>query len=147
DAERERGALAAVTRARALAATRGTDAERALIDALAARHSLSPGADRATLDRAYADAMRGVARRFPADLDVATLFADALMNLRPWSLWTADGRPQPETPEIVATLEGALAADPGHPGANHLYIHAVEASPDPRRAEAAADRLRQLMPG
>ena len=147
DAERERGAWAAVSRARTLAATRGTEPERALIAALAARHSASPTADRAALDRAYADAMRDVTRHFPADLDAATLFADALMNLRPWSPWTPEGTPQPGTEEIVATLERVLAADPRHPGANHLYIHAVEASPDPRRAEAAADRLRALMPG
>ena len=147
DAERERGAWAAVSRARTLAATRGTEPERALIAALAARHSAAPTADRAALDRAYADAMRDVTRRFPADLDAATLFADALMNLRPWSLWTPEGTPQPGTEEIVATLERVLAADPRHPGANHLYIHAVEASPDPRRAEAAADRLLALMPG
>ena len=147
DVDRERGALAAVTQARTLAAAGGTDRERALIEALAARHSASPGADRAALDRAYADAMREVARRFPADLDAGTLFADALMNLRPWSLWTREGKPQPGTEEIVATLERVLAADPMHPGANHLYIHAVEASPDPRRAEAAADRLLRLMPG
>ena len=147
DAERERGAWAAVSRARTLAAARGTEPERALIAALAARHSAAPTADRAALDRAYADAMRDVTRRFPADLDAATLFADALMNLRPWSLWTPEGTPQPGTEEIVATLERVLAADPRHPGANHLYIHAVEASPDPRRAEAAADRLLALMPG
>jgi len=147
DAERERGAWAAVSRARTLAATRGTEPERALIAALAARHAVAPTADRAALDRAYADAMRDVTRRFPADLDAATLFADALMNLRPWSLWTPEGTPQPGTEEIVATLERVLAADPRHPGANHLYIHAVEASPDPRRAEAAADRLLALMPG
>jgi tetratricopeptide (TPR) repeat protein len=91
--------------------------------------------------------MREVARRFPDDLDAGTFFADALMNLRPWSLWTAEGAAQPGTDEIVATLERVLAANPRHPGANHLYIHAVEASPDPRRAEAAADRLLGLMPG
>jgi tetratricopeptide (TPR) repeat protein len=147
DAQRERAALAAVTQARTLVAARGTEPERALIAALAARHSASPTADRTALDRAYADAMREVTRRFPADLDAATLFADALMNLRPWSLWMPDGKPQPGTEEIVATLERVLAADPRHPGANHLYIHAVEASPDPRRAEAAADRLLGLMPG
>jgi tetratricopeptide (TPR) repeat protein len=147
DVERERGALAAVTQAQALSAAAGTERERAIIGALAARHSASPGADRAALDRAYADAMREVARRFPDDLDAATLFADALMNLRPWSLWTPAGAPQPGTAEIVATLERVLAVDPMHPGANHLYIHAVEASPDPRRAEAAADRLLRLMPG
>jgi tetratricopeptide (TPR) repeat protein len=147
DAERERGAWTAATQARTLAAARGTEPERALISALAARHSASPAADRAALGRAYADAMRTVTRRFPADLDAATLFADALMNLRPWSLWTPEGKPQPGTEELVATLERVLAADPRHPGANHLYIHAVEASSDPRRAEAAADRLRGLMPG
>jgi len=147
DAERERGALTAVSQARTLAAMAATDRERALIAALATRHSASPTADRAALDRAYADAMRDVSRRFPDDLDAATLLADALMNLRPWSLWTTEGAPQPGTEEIVATLERVLAVDPMHPGANHLYIHAVEASPDPRRAEAAADRLRGLMPG
>jgi tetratricopeptide (TPR) repeat protein len=146
DAERERGAWHAVQRARALAAG-ATERERAVIEALAARHAESAVADRTTLDRAYADAMREVARRFPADHDSATLFADALMNLQPWRLWTADGRPQPGTEEIVQTLERVLAAAPDHPGANHLYIHAVEASPDPRRAVAAADRLGALMPG
>ena len=147
DAERELGALSAVNQARTLAAMAATDRERALIAALATRHSATPGADRAALDRAYADAMRDVSRRFPDDLDAATLLADALMNLRPWSLWTPEGAPQPGTEEIVVTLERVLAADPMHPGANHLYIHAVEASPDPRRAEVAADRLRGMMPG
>ena len=147
DADREQGALSAVNQARVLAAVAANDRERALIAALASRHSAAPGADRAALDRAYADAMREVSRRFPDDLDAATLLADALMNLRPWSLWTVDGAPQPGTEEIVVTLERVLAADPLHPGANHLYIHAVEASPDPRRAEPAADRLRGLMPG
>jgi tetratricopeptide (TPR) repeat protein len=147
DAERERGAFTAINQARTLAAAAATERERALIAALATRHSATPGADRAALDRAYADAMRDVSRRFPDDLDAATLLADALMNLRPWSLWTPEGAPQPGTEEIVVTLERVLAADPTHPGANHLYIHAVEASPDPRRAEAAADRLRGLMPG
>ncbi|HEY7041810.1 MAG TPA: hypothetical protein VID28_23270 [Methylomirabilota bacterium] len=147
DAEREQGALAAITRAQGLAATGADERERALITALARRHSPAPTADRAALDRAYADAMREVTGRFPDDLDAATLYADALMNLRPWSLWTSEGAPQPGTEEIVVTLERVLAIDPMHPGANHLYIHAVEASPDPRRAEAAADRLLGLMPG
>jgi len=147
DAERELGALTAVNQARTLAAVAATERERALIAALATRHSATPGADRAALDRAYADAMREVSRRYPDDLDAATLLADALLNLRPWSLWTPEGAPQPGTEEIVVTLERVLAANPMHPGANHLYIHAVEAGPDPRRAEAAADRLRGLMPG
>ena len=115
--------------------------------ALAARHGSTPERDRAVLDRAYADAMRDVVRRFPGDLDAATLFADAMMNLRPWALWTQDGKPEPGTEEIVVTLERVLAANPNHPGANHLYIHAVEGSPTPERALAAADRLGALTPG
>jgi tetratricopeptide (TPR) repeat protein len=146
DAAREKAAYAAMQEATRLA-DRVTPRERANIEALAKRHSAAPGADRAALDRAYADAMREVAQRFPEDLDAATLYADALMNLRPWNLWKPDGSMQPETPEILATLERVLRANPDHPGALHLYIHAVEAGPDPRRGEAAADRLAPLMPG
>jgi len=146
DAERERGAGEAIQTARANLG-RATDREQAIIEALAVRHSPDAKGDRAALDRAYAAAMREVSRRFPDDLDAATLFADALMNLRPWHLWTEDGKPAPDTEEIVHTLERVLAAAPNHPGANHLYIHAVEASPDPGRATAAADRLGPLMPG
>jgi tetratricopeptide (TPR) repeat protein len=146
DAERERAALEAVRKARALAAP-VTPRERASIEALTTRHSADPWADRGTLDRAYADAMREVVRRFPDDPDAATFLADALMNLRPWDLWRQDGTPQPGTEEIVQTLERVLAAHPNHPGALHLYIHAVEASPEPARAEAVADRLGPLMPG
>ena len=122
-------------------------AERAMIQALAKRHSSDPAAKRETLDRAYADAMREVARQYPDDLEASTFFADSMMNLRPWNLWTADGAPQPGTEEIVVTLERVIARNPNHPGALHLYIHAVEASREPGRAEAAADRLRPLMPG
>ena len=146
DAERERGAGEAVQKARALAA-KATPRERAIIEAQAVRHSTDPEADRAALDRAYADAMREVARQFPDDPDAATFLADAMMNLRPWHLWTQDGKPEPGTEEIVATLERVLAANPNHPGALHLYIHAVEASPEPERGEAVADRLGPLMPG
>jgi tetratricopeptide (TPR) repeat protein len=146
DADRETVAYAAIQEARRRA-DRVTPRERATIDALATRHSTAPRAERAALDRAYADAMREVARRFPEDLDAATLFADALMNLRPWDLWKPDGTMQPETAEILATLERVLQASPDHPGALHLYIHAVEGGPDPARGEAAADRLAPLMPG
>lgn len=146
DAERERGALEAVQKARALAA-KATTRERAIIEAQAVRHSADPKADRAALDRAYADAMRGVTRSFPDDPDAGTFFADAMMNLRPWHLWMQDGKPQPGTEEIVQTLERVLAAHPNHPGALHLYIHAVEASSEPERGEGAADRLGPLMPG
>ena len=146
DAEREQAAFTAIQQAVVLAG-RVTEGERATIEALAKRHAVTPPADRAALDRAYADAMREVTRRFPDDLDAATLFADALMNLRPWNLWKPDGSMQPETPEILATLERVMRANPDHPGALHLYIHAIEAGPDPRRGEVAADRLRPLMPG
>jgi hypothetical protein len=146
DADREQRALAAVGEAERRAAT-ATPQERALIRAMASRHSAYSAAKREDLDRAYADAMRDVARQFPDDLEAATVFADAMMNRRPWNLWTPDGAPQPGTEEIVQTLEGILAKNPNHPGAIHLYIHAVEASRAPGRAEAPADRLAQLMPG
>jgi hypothetical protein len=131
DRRRARGARAG-GRAPGPAAPPGvTPVERALIGALARGIPRCPRAARPALDRAYADAMRQVARQFPLDLEAQTFFADALMNLRPWNLWTPEGAPQPETEEIVATLERALARNPDHPGAAHLYIHAVEASTDP----------------
>ena len=121
--------------------------ERALIEALATRYSDPPPADpkaQRALDEAYAAAMRKVAGRFPNDVDVQALFAEALMNLRPWDLWSKDGEPRPETPEIIAALERVLARDPRHPGANHYFIHTLEASPHPEKALAAADRLGAL---
>ncbi|WP_437727434.1 tetratricopeptide repeat protein [Sorangium sp. So ce861] len=143
---RERAAFEAVAQARALAAS-ATARERAYIEALAERHAATPGRDRTALDRAYASAMRELARRFPDDLDASVLFAEALMALRPWDLWTLDGRPQPGTEEIVSTLEGVLRRDPEHLGANHYYIHAVEASRAPERALPSAERLGGLAPG
>jgi tetratricopeptide (TPR) repeat protein len=121
--------------------------ERALIDALAKRYANPQPEDRSGLDRAYADAMREVWKKYPKDPDVGALFAEAMMNLRPWDQWTPDGRPQPGTDEIIATLDAVLTLNPNHPLANHLYIHAVEASPNPERAMAVADRLRNLQPG
>jgi len=121
--------------------------ERALIDALAKRYANLQPEDRSGLDRAYADAMREVWKNFPKDPDVGALFGEAMMDLRPWDQWTPDGKPQPGTDEIVATLEAVLKLNPNHPLANHLFIHAVEASPNPERASAAADRLRNLQPG
>jgi tetratricopeptide (TPR) repeat protein len=144
--DRENRALTAVRQAQKLAAG-ASPAEQAIIQAVAQRHAGDPATKRDALDRAYADAMRAVATQFPEDLDAATFFADAMMNLRPWNLWAADGAPHPGTEEIVQTLERVLAKNPDHPGALHLYIHAVEASRQPGRAEAAADRLRTLMPG
>src|SRR5439155_11699157 len=110
-------------------------------------YSIDPGAGRGALDRAYAGAMREVSRRYADDLDAATLFAESLMDLRPWHLWTLDGKPEEGTEEIVSILESVLRRSPNHPGANHYYIHAVEASPHPERALASARRLESLMPG
>jgi len=133
-------------RAKALAAGAG-ETEQALIDALGKRYADPQPEDRHPLDEAYAAAMRDVWKKHPNDADVATLFAEAAMDLRPWNLWTRDGRPQPGTEEILATLAAAMKLDPRHPGANHLYIHAVEASPEPAKGIGAADLLRDLVPG
>lgn len=123
-----------------------TPRERAYIEALAARYTGKAG-DRAQADRAYADAMRRVTESFPGDLDARTLYAEALMDLRPWSYWTRDGRPHPETTLVQASLEKVLAAHKNHPGALHLWIHLWESTDTPERAEAEADRLLPLMPG
>jgi len=146
DAERATAAHAALQRAIALA-PKASPAEQAYIAALTTRYSDDPNADRKALDRAYADAMRQLARSQPDDLDASTLFAESLMDLRPWDLWSPDGQPRPETPEIVATLEGVLQKDPNHPGANHYYIHAIEASPEPEKGLPSAQRLPALVPG
>ena len=138
-------AHAAVRRALA-AADRVTPRERALIQALAERYAAEPSADRAALDSAYANAMTGVAARFPDDIEIQVLHADALMNLSPWNYWTATGEPRPATPVILERLERALAENPDHPGACHLFIHAVEAT-EPARAVECAERLAALMPG
>jgi tetratricopeptide (TPR) repeat protein len=121
--------------------------EQALIEALAKRYANPQPEDRSGLDRAYADAMREQWKKYPKDPDVGALFAEAMMDLRPWDQWTPEGKPQPGTDEILATLDAVLKLNPNHPLANHLYIHAVEASPNPERASTAADRLRNLQPG
>src|SRR4030095_4939695 len=128
-------------------AANASPVERALMDALAKRYADPQPEDRSELDRAYANAMREVWKKYPKDPDVGALFAEAMMNLRPWDQWTPDGKPQPGTDEIIATLDAVLTLNPNHPLANHLYIHALEASPNPSRAIAAADRLRNLQPG
>ncbi len=125
---------------------KATAVECDLIDALSKRYAASPPNDRKSLDEAYAAAMREVWKKYPNDADLAVLFAESMMDLRPWDLWTHDGKPQPGTQEIVATLETALRLQPDHPGALHLHIHAVEASPNPGQATASGDRLRQLVP-
>jgi tetratricopeptide (TPR) repeat protein len=146
DAAASQAASAAVARARELAPA-AQPVEQDLIAALSQRYTEPPPEDRAQLDAAYASVMREVHRKYPEDADVAVLFAESMMDLRPWDLWTADGKPQPGTEEIVATLESVLARHPRHPGACHYYIHAVEASPQPEKAVPAADRLASLVPG
>lgn len=128
-------------------ATAGLPVERALIAALGKRYAQPQPEDRGPLDRAYADAMRAVWQAHPQDADAGALFAEAMMDLRPWDQWTPEGGAQPGTAEIIATLDAVLRIEPRHPFANHLYIHAVEASPHPERGIAAADRLRDLQPG
>ena len=122
-------------------------AERGYIAAMAKRFPADPKADLRQAAEQYRDAMRELVRDFPDDLDAATLFAEAGMDLHPWGLWSKDGTPQEGTEEIVATLESVLKRDPNHLGANHYYIHAVEASNDPERALPAANRLAALAPG
>lgn len=121
--------------------------EQAYIEALAKRYAPAAPADRSSLDLDYANAMREVSQQFPDDMDAATLFAEALMDLTPWAYWTTDGQPTTYSSEIVSTLESVLQRAPNHPGANHFYIHAVEASLDPGRAVPSAERLPSLVPG
>lgn len=123
-----------------------SEREQAYIDALARRYS-GRAEDRAAGDRAYAEAMAQVVRRFPDDLDAAALYAEAVMDLRPWGYWMPDGTPYQGTREIVALLESVMQRNPKHPGALHLYIHLLEPTKEPGRAEAAADALLPLMPG
>lgn len=146
DAKSEVRAVEAVQKATARLA-HATPRERAYVEALAVRYSAKKAATRKSKDEAYAKAMRRLAHEYPEDTDAATLFAEALMVLRPWDYWRADGRPQPGTEDIVTTLERALQQHPDHPGACHYYIHAVEASPDPQRGLPCAMRLPSLMPG
>jgi pimeloyl-ACP methyl ester carboxylesterase len=145
DAGRVKAAYEAIQKAQSLGAG-ATERERDYIAALAKRFSPEAQPDYKKLALAYRDAMRELHRRYPDDLDAATLFADSLMNVRPWQLWTKDGQPVEGTEEIVATLEEVLKRDPNHAGANHLYIHAVEASKHPERALPSAARLEKLAP-
>ncbi|MEM7050372.1 MAG: hypothetical protein AAF604_11970 [Acidobacteriota bacterium] len=121
--------------------------EQDYIDALATRYDGDPASDREPLDRAYAEAMAALAAKYPEDDDAQSLYAEAVMNTMPWDYWLDGENPKPETAQVLATLEGVLERSPEHPLALHLYIHAVEASSKPERAEAAADRLADLVPG
>src|SRR5512134_914337 len=120
--EEERRAMEAIRHARARLAEAG-GAEQAYIEALTKRYVSTKRGTRASLDKSYAEAMRRVWRQYPDDPDAGVLFAEALMDLRPWDLWTADGKPKPGTDEIISTLEAVLANHPDHPGACHYYIH------------------------
>lgn len=124
-----------------------TPREQAYVDAMVKRYTAVAPGNRRPLDKAFSDAMGEVVDRFPDDLDAAAIHAEAMMNLMPWDYFTADGEPKPLTTAVISTLESILARNPDHAGAIHLYIHAVEASRTPERAEAGADRLGKLVPG
>jgi tetratricopeptide (TPR) repeat protein len=145
DPDRELAAYQAVQQALALA-SKASKQEQDYITALAKRYSQDPSADLYQLAVDYAKAMATLVERHPDDLDAATLYAESLMDLHPWQHWTKDGKPQPDTEKIVALLESVLKRNPNHTGANHYYIHAVEASPSPERALVSAKRLGSLAP-
>ena len=139
-------AFAAINKAMDLRET-ATAQEQALIEALATRYNGDPATERPPLDTAYAEAMGRFVANYPSDDDAAAMFAEAWMNTMPWDYWSADGEPKPETVGVIEALEGILYRQPDHALALHLYIHAVEASADPGRAEDEADMLANLVPG
>jgi tetratricopeptide (TPR) repeat protein len=145
DPDREKAAFEAVHKALSLSAG-APENERSYIEALAKRYSTDPKADLKKLAVQYKDAMKAVVSRYPDDLDAATLYAESLMDLHPWQLWSPDGRPTEGTEEVIEVLESVLKRNPQHVGANHYYIHAVEASPHPERALPSAERLTKLVP-
>jgi tetratricopeptide (TPR) repeat protein len=145
DDPRAEQAFAAIQKAKSLAVI-GPALEREYVDAMAGRYSADPKANRAALAQVYSKAMGELSQRHPDDLDAATLYAESLMNLRPWKLWRLDGRPEEGTDRIVTVLESILARDPNHIGANHYYVHTVEASKSPARALPSAKRLETLAP-
>ncbi len=145
DPDRYKKAHEAIARAGELAAN-ASPSEKAYIAAMALRFPSDPAADHRLSAERYRNAMGDVVTQFPDDLDAATLFAEAGMDLHPWSLWRKDGTPEGGTEDIIAALESVLKRDPNHMGAIHYYIHAVEASPNPERALAAANRLAALAP-
>ncbi|HEV8257570.1 MAG TPA: hypothetical protein VGR42_11385 [Casimicrobiaceae bacterium] len=145
DAKAHKAAYQALQKAIALK-SKAAPAGRAYIDALSKRYSANAEADIEPLQVAYKDAMKALVRRYPQDNDAAVLYAESLMDLHPWKFWAPDGTPNEGTQEIVAVLERVLARSPQHIGANHYYIHAVEASPHPEKALASAKRLETLAP-
>jgi tetratricopeptide (TPR) repeat protein len=145
DLAREQAATDAAQKALALAKNK-PEIERAYIEALGKRYSIDPKADLKKLAVDYKNAMGELVKKYPDDLDAAVLYAESAMDLRPWQLWSADGKPAEGTEEIITVLESVLRRNPNHAGAIHYYIHAVEASPHPERALAYAPKLPQLMP-
>ena len=145
DVQQLTDAFAALQKASQLA-PKANAADQAYITALTRRYAKDPETDRKKLAADYKTAMGELVKQYPDDLDAATLYAESMMNLRPWQLWSLDGKPAEGTLEIVAVLEGVLRRDPRHTGANHYYIHAIEASPTPERGMAAAMRLGALAP-
>jgi tetratricopeptide (TPR) repeat protein len=127
-------------------APRASAQDQAYIQALSKRYAADPLADQARLAADYNAAMHDITKRFPNDLDAATLYGESIMNLHPWQLWTLEGKPNEGTLELLSVLEGVLKRDPNHTGANHYYIHAVEASPHPERGLASARRIARPAP-
>ncbi|HLW97549.1 MAG TPA: hypothetical protein VKR82_02805 [Candidatus Acidoferrales bacterium] len=145
DLEREKNSYNTIQKALKLAAA-GPENERAYVAALAKRYTDDPKADLSRLAHDYANAMRDLAHKFPDDPDAQVLFAESLMDLHPWQLWSVDGKPNEDTEELIATLETVLKRWPDHIGANHYYIHALEASPHPELANSSAQRLGNAVP-
>jgi tetratricopeptide (TPR) repeat protein len=145
DLAREQAAYDAAQKALSLSA-KSSDAERGYIEALSKRYSIDPKSNLKKLALDYKNAMGELVKKYPDDLDAAVLYAESAMDLRPWQLWSADGKPAEGTEEIIAVLESVLRRNPNHAGAIHYYIHTVEASPNPERALAYAPKLAQLMP-
>ncbi len=145
DPEREKIAYDTIQKAARLAEN-APRVEQDYVTTLMLRYSNEAKPDFKKLANIYAMGMRTLSRKYPEDLDAATMYAESLMNLNPWQLWSLDGKPGEHTEEIVRVLESVLARDPNHAGANHYYIHALEASPNPERALPSAERLETLVP-
>jgi tetratricopeptide (TPR) repeat protein len=145
DLSREKAAVEAMQKASALA-VKVSENERGYIQALSKRYSTDPKADRKQLALDYKQAMGDLMRRFPDDFDAAVMYAESAMDLHPWQLWASDGKPAEGTLEIVQVLESVLKRAPDHIGANHYYVHATEASPNPELAAQSAERLKTLAP-
>ena len=146
DTKDENDAFLAIQKALELS-SKAAESERAYIKALSRRYSNDAGSDRRALDTIYAKAMLELTEHFPEDPDAATLFAESLMVLNRWDYWTEQGNPKPDTKKMMTVLERVLERVPEHPGANHYYIHVVEASPSPERGLPHAQRLETLVPG